>query len=171
MSSMSAMTPAQPSPFYWRSVRRDENLLYQAALLEAEDLWLWDLLFAPVTKSYSFDVSGLSGASVPARLELWLQGGSDFPASPDHHVIAFVNGTLAAEGFLEGKKPLQLNAMLPPGVLREGSNELSIQNAGDTGAAYSMVLLDRFTVHYRRPKPRRPARRGLSRRESPRSPG
>jgi hypothetical protein len=150
MSTVSAKTPPQPTPFYWRSVRREENLLYQAALLEAEDVWLWDLLFAPVTKSYSFEVSGLSGTSMPARLELWLQGGSDFPASPDHHVLAFVNGTLAAEGSFEGKKSLRLNADILPGVLREGANELSIQNAGDTGAQYSMVLLDRFTVHYPR---------------------
>lgn len=41
---------------------------------------------------------------------------------------------------------------LLPGILHEGENELSVENLGDTGAAYSMVFLDRFALTY----PRRP---------------
>ena len=41
-------------------------------------------------------------------------------------------------------------AELVPGLLVEGANELSIENVGDTEAAYSFVLLDRYTVSYPR---------------------
>jgi hypothetical protein len=150
MAAVRATVPSRTASFYWRSATREENRLYQSTLLEAEDLWLWDPLFAPVKKSYAFEVSGLQGASLPARLEIWLQGGSDFPASPDHHVVVAVNGVTVAEGLLDGKKPFRMNVELSPGVLKEGSNEISVENLGDTGALYSMVLLDRFTVHYPR---------------------
>jgi hypothetical protein len=55
-----------------------------------------------------------------------------------------------AETFFEGKRPVALTAEIPGGVLREGENQLEIENVGDTEAAYSMVMLDRFAVTYPR---------------------
>jgi hypothetical protein len=55
-----------------------------------------------------------------------------------------------ADGTWDGKKPFTLEGDLPPGVLREGGNELAVENVGDTPAAYSMVFLDRFEVRYPR---------------------
>jgi hypothetical protein len=109
-------------------------------LLEAPDVWLWDVLFTPVTKTYSFEVSALAGAGPSSRLTLWLQGASDFPVAPDHHLRVYVNGTLLAETSWEGKKPQEISPEIFPGILQEGENRLEIENVGDTGAAYSMVL-------------------------------
>ena len=134
--------------FHWKTVEREENRYYQAALLHAEDLWLWDLLFAPIEKSYTFEVSGLAASTEAPRLSLWLQGTSDFDASPDHHLRARVNGVAAADVSFDGKNPLHLEAEIAQGVLRDGENVLSIENVGDTAASYSMVMLDRFTVAY-----------------------
>jgi hypothetical protein len=150
MPGSSAAPQGSPTSFYWQKLRREENRYYQAGLVEAHDLWLWDLLFAPATKSYSFELSGLRPTTEPSRLEVWLQGVSDLAATPDHHLRIFVNRTLAAESNLEGKKPLKLEAEIPAGVLREGENLLEIQNVGDTGAPYSMVMLDRFELTYPR---------------------
>ncbi len=136
--------------FYLDRVEREENRYYQAALLEAEDLWLWDLLFAPVEKSYSFQLSGIGESSAPSRLSMWLQGVSDFAVSPDHHVRVKVNGVEVAETSFDGKEPLRLEAEFSTGLLGEGENTLSVENVGDTGATYSMVMLDRFEVEYPR---------------------
>jgi len=146
----SASPSGAPVGFYWQRVEREENRYYQAALLEAEDLWLWDLLLAPVEKSYPFELSALWATPAASRLSLWLQGTSDFAASPDHHVLVRVNGVPVAEASFEGKKPLRLLAEIPGRVLREGENVLSIENVGDTTAEYSMVMLDRFAVDYPR---------------------
>jgi streptogramin lyase len=135
---------------YLRRDGHEENRLYQAALMEAEDRWMWDVLFAPARKGYAFSLDALAAAAEPARLELKLQGGSDFPASPDHHVAVYVNGTLVGERSWDGKIPQMLDIELEPGVLRDGENLLEIENVGDTGAAYSMVFLDRFVVTYTR---------------------
>ena len=135
--------------FYEHTLEREENRYYQAGLLEAEDLWLWDLLLAPTSNRYPFVLSGLA-RSEGARLEVVLQGVSDLPEFPDHHLRVSVNGTQVAESTLEGKRGLRLTAEIPAGVVREGENELEIENLGDTGAAYSMVMLDRFSVRYPR---------------------
>jgi len=150
MERGSAKPRGSPVSFYRDRVEREENRYYQAALLEAEDLWLWDLLFAPVKKSYSFQLSGIGGSSEPSQLSIWLQGVSDFAVSPDHHVRVKVNGVEVAETSLDGKKPLRLEAEFSTGLLGEGENFLSVENVGDTGAAYSMVMLDRFEVVYPR---------------------
>jgi Peptidase family C25/Concanavalin A-like lectin/glucanases superfamily/Domain of unknown function (DUF2341)/Propeptide_C25 len=137
--------------FYWKEVSREENVYYQAGLLEAEDPWLWDVLLAPMTKSYSFEVSALvSAGGEPARLSVWLQGASDLPESPDHHVRVGVNGIPVLDSTFEGKSSFHVTAAIPEGALREGQNELDIENVGDTEAAYSMVMLDRFAVAYPR---------------------
>jgi len=131
---------------YQRRVEVEENRYYQAGLLQAPSLWLWDVLLSPASKSYPFTVSKLVEA--PAKLEVWLQGGSDFEAALDHHLRVLVNGVQVGEASWDGKTPTTIAADVAPGVLREGENELSIENMGDTAASYSMVFLDRFAVTY-----------------------
>jgi hypothetical protein len=126
----------------------EQNRYYQAGLLEAEDLWLWDVLMAPVRKAYGFELKGLASVAAPGRLTVWLQGASDFETRPDHHLRVYLNGILLGERSWDGKKPARVTADLPPGVLREGTNELGIENVGDTGAPYSMVFLDGYEVSY-----------------------
>jgi hypothetical protein len=133
---------------YRHRLEREENRLYQAALLDAPDLWLWDLIFAPATKPFPFDLSALAPGD--ATLTIWFQGTSDFPADPDHHVRLYVNGTFVSELSWNGRESRKLEVALPAGTLREGENVLAIENVGDTGAAYSMVMLDRFEVDYPR---------------------
>jgi hypothetical protein len=150
MRVVSASPSGAPVLRYWRTIDREENRYYQAALLEAEDLWLWDLLFAPVKKSYSFPVEAPLDGSKPSRLEVRLQGVSDMPETPDHHLRFTVNGVPVGETTLEGKKPITFAADIPAGAFLEGDNALEIENVGDTGAAYSMVMLDRFSVSHPR---------------------
>jgi hypothetical protein len=126
----------------------EQNRFYQAGLLDAPDLWLWDVLLAPVVKSFPFQVTDLREG--PSRLTLWLQGVSDLPIDPDHHVKLYVNGVLQEELHWDGKEARTADLEPLPGVLREGENRLEIENTGDTGAPYSMVMLDRFRMVYPR---------------------
>ena len=150
MPSSPDSNSGQSVSFYWQDRSREENRYYQAGLLEADDLWMWDVLVSPAKKSYPFEVSALAATGETPRLSVWLQGVSDLPESPDHHVRVEVNGSAVFDSTFEGKRPLRVTAEIPAGVLREGENELSLENVGDTGAAYSMVMLDRFTVSYPR---------------------
>jgi len=139
-----------PAGRFQTSARFEEQRYYQAALVDAEDLWLWDMVLAPGAKTFSFPASGLAPSSMPSKLEVVLQGASDFPSSPDHHVRLYVNGSLAGEDQWNGKERRTLALEIPPGVLREAGNQLELENVGDTEAQYSMVFLDRFTLTYPR---------------------
>lgn len=150
MELASAAPGGSPLGFYWGRVEREENRYYQAGLLEAPDLWFWDLLMAPGRKSFSFEVSELQATSESARLELRIQGVSDSEANPDHHVRVSVNGAVVGETELDGKESSSVNVQVPSGILREGENELELENVSDTLAPYSMVMLDRFAVSYPR---------------------
>ncbi len=145
-----AAASGEPRSYYLERLEREENHLYQAGLLDAPDVWLWDLIFAPATKSYPFELSGLVLSADAPRLSVWLQGASDMPGLSDHHVRLYVNGALVEEASWEGKHPLRINAELPQALLSEGENALEIENVGDTGASYSMVMLDRFAIRYAR---------------------
>jgi hypothetical protein len=132
---------------YWRTVRREENRLYQAAFVEAEDMWQWDWIFGPMTKSFGFEVENLSSSVESSTLDVWLQGASDF-SELDHHARVYVNGTLVTEEWWDGETGVHLTAEVLPGVLHEGENFLEIEEVGDTDALYSMIMLDRFEVTY-----------------------
>ncbi len=150
MPLVSAFPSGSATPFAWSLKRWEENRTFQPGLLEAPDLWLWDILIAPVKKSHSFALESLVSTSEPAQLTVFLQGGSDQEGVDDHHVRVFVNGSLVGEASWDGQTPKALQASILPGILREGDNLLELESLGDTGASYSLVFLDRFEIVYPR---------------------
>ncbi len=143
--------PAGPSvSHYDKTLELEENHLFQGRLTTAPDIWLWDQLLAPVLKSYPFEVTDLAAVPEMARLKLWIQGTTDLAVEPDHHVRVYVNGTLLEDFTLEGELPWAGESELLPGVLHQGENLFELENVGDTGAAYSRVMLSRFEVSYPR---------------------
>jgi len=134
---------------YWRTVRREENLLYQSAFVDAEDIWQWDWTgsWSATPMAKTFEVTNLVASASSSTLDIWLQGASDFPVL-DHHARVYVNGTLVTEEWWDGETGVHLTAEIGPGVLVEGENVLEVENVGDTDALYSMIMLDRFEVRY-----------------------
>ena len=148
MESLNGAPVGAPTTFYWKTVEREENLLYQAAFEGEEDIWQWDWLFGPMTNGYPFEVTNLSPVAENSKLRVWLHGASDFPEDPDHHVRLYINGILVNDTWWDGETPHFVEAELGPGLLLEGENTLEIEEVGDTEAQYSMVMLDRFEVSY-----------------------
>jgi hypothetical protein len=134
----------------WGERRFEQDRYYQSALLDAPDLWLWDVIVSGTAKTYGFALDDLAAADAPAHLKVFLQGASDYEADPDHHVRAFVNGALVGEARWNAKMPSVVEVDVDAGILQKQGNTLRLENVGDTGAAYSMVFLDRFEVRYPR---------------------
>ena len=148
MEAVSA-SPSGPSvPHYWKTLHLEENHLFQGRLTTAPDVWLWDFLMAPVTKAYPFQVNNLATTSEMASLKVWIQGTTNLPTHPDHHVRLYLNAMLIDDFTLEGELPWMSDIELLPGALHEGENVLELENVGDTGAAYSRIMLSRFEVSY-----------------------
>jgi len=150
MPVFSGAPSGPPTSEYQDEMEWEKDRFYQAGLLEAPDLWLWDLLVSPTTKSYPFTLSQVSPGATPARLKVWLQGASDFEADPDHHVRVSLNGQVVGEASWDAKVERVIEVEVDPGILQEGANTLSLENVGDTPASYSMVFLNRFSLTYPR---------------------
>ncbi len=150
MPLVSASPSGSAASFAWSVKRWEENRSFQPGLLEAPDLWLWDTLVAPVKKGYSFALESLVSTSEPAKLTVFLQGGSHQEGADDHHVRVSINGNPVAETTWDGQTPWALPASIGAGILREGDNLLELENLGDAGASYSLVFLDRFELVYPR---------------------
>src|SRR6266540_2187703 len=150
MPLVSAFPSGSATSFAWSLKRWEENRTFQPGLLEAPDLWLWDILIAPVKKSHSFALESLVSTSEPSQLTVFLQGGSDQEGVDDHHVRVWVNGSAVAEASWDGTSPKAVPASIGPGILREGDNLLELESLGDAGASYSLVFLDRFELVYPR---------------------
>ena len=147
MDKVRSHLDGSPVSQYWKTLSLEKNRFYQSAYIEAEDIWQWDWVFGPMTKSFPFQIENLAAGSESSYLDVWLQGASDFPEL-DHHSRVYVNGMLVAEDWWDGESALHLTADLGAGVLQEGENVLQIEEVGDTDALYSMIMLDRFEVTY-----------------------
>jgi hypothetical protein len=150
MTLVKAEPSAPDVSHYQKTLSLEENHLFQGRLTTAPDVWLWDQLLAPVTNAYPFEVTDLAPVPENARLKLWIQGTTDLAVNPDHHLRLYLNGTLLEDFTLEGELPWEGESELLPGLLVEGENLLELENVGDTGAAFSRVMLNRFEVSYPR---------------------
>jgi hypothetical protein len=133
----------------------EANLIYLPNLTEAPDIWLWQMAIsgAAPPPPLAFSLAGIDSlAPQAARLVVHMQGGSESGAAIDHHVGLSINGVPVGEASFAGMQPYLLDVTVPVSTLREGTNELSLTNFGDTGVV-SRVFLDRFLVSY----PRLPA--------------
>ena len=92
----------------------ETDATYLPALLEARDLWVWDLgLAGGGSASYSFTLDSPVLVPQTARLSVDLQGGSDTETDPDHHVLAFLNGSFVGETRFDGMVPATLTVDVP----------------------------------------------------------
>ena len=118
----------------------ETNRVYQPGLLEAPDIWLWDGMASGVVRAKGFTLSGVDGSSSqPARLVVYLQGGSESGFTTDHHVQVSVNGGFVGEATFSGKRPYSLEVSVPASLLQEGANELVGHERGGHGGELSRV--------------------------------
>jgi len=141
--------PTVKVPALFASRSFEQNTNYLPALLNARDLWFWDIgLLAPNGRDYPFPLSSPSAAAGSAVLSLDLHGGTDAArVDPDHQVRIFVNGVPVGEARWDGLNPFHFESSFDASILTE-ANALRLENLDTTGAFDSVVYLDRFSVQY-----------------------
>jgi hypothetical protein len=126
----------------------ETNRYYQAGLLDAPDIWLWDFFVGGTSKSFPLTLEGVDPTSaLSAHLQVVLQGASEADTEGEHHLSVSLNGMPLGETSFDGKLPHVFSTSVAASVLREGVNTLSVTNLGDAGA-YSFVFLDRMDIVY-----------------------
>jgi len=117
----------------------DQNILY-VPQVESGDHWLWLSLPAPNRTDLEFRLSDVAPGQAGLRLSLW--AGTMAPGEPDHHIKLSINGAPVADAYLDGMGARVVDAEFSTEILRDGSNQLTIEAPGDTGVAADVVHLN-----------------------------
>lgn len=145
-------TSGEPASWHLAQQHFERDLLYSFAS-PVGDPWYDTRLLAtsePVSADFEFDLPGFVPAAAPSYLEVDLWGVTNFPIAPDHHVQVELNGVQVAELLFDGLVGQSIEVELTPGTLRSEGNHLSLRLPHDTGAAFDLVHLNSFSVHYPR---------------------
>jgi len=132
---------------YLAKIHFEENLIYLPQV-EGGDHWIWLNLPAPGRNDLNFSLSSI--APGPARLRLVIWAGTEAYTNPDHHLLVFLNGNQVTNDSWDGKGQHVVEARISTESLREGTNTLTLESPGDTGAAADIIYLDSFEVDFTR---------------------
>jgi len=119
----------------------------------SEDAWYDTSMLAyrtPKSWEIPFQLDALADPYAAATAELVVWGVTDWPESPDHHLVAEINGVPVADELFDGLAEMRWRFEVPPGTLREGANTLRFTLPGDTGVDWDMVNFDRLEIAYAR---------------------
>ncbi len=100
--------------------------------------------------NYTFVADGLANGGAGARMEVIVWGVTNWPESPDHHLLVSVNGMQLGDEYFDGLVEKTFTFNLPAGLLREGANTLTLTLPGDTGVKWDMVNFDKLILTYPR---------------------
>jgi len=146
-----SLAPQSTALDYWASLRYAEDRSYHFSS-PLDDPWSAATLRADAGNVHSiqFDLGAKALVDQAARLRLSLGGLTSFPAAPDHHVAARVNGVEIGELFFDGASVQDWVVDIPAGTLARGSNTIEVIAAGGTAAPFDLFLLDEAQLDYRR---------------------
>lgn len=100
---------------------------------------------------FDFAIDRLIASRWGGELQVSLSGVTDWPdVSPDHHVEIYLNGKRVADEWFTGQVQRHVRVQLPPGLLVDGANRLTLRMPADTGASVDIVNLQHFSVQYPR---------------------
>lgn len=139
------------APSYFPGEVRVERERYYSFGSPTDDPWYDTSMLAyggPGSWSFPFEVEGYVAGAAPAVLQVNLWGVTLWPAAPDHHVTVALNGTPLADELFDGRVGHTIQVELPEGVLREGSNTLTLGLPNDLGVDFDLVSADGFFVMY-----------------------
>ena len=134
------------------TVNRQLNYGY-AASPNTSDPWYdtsMEVFTTPKSWNFTLQADGLASSAAPASLNLTVWGATSWPQTPDHHLVASINGTIVADSKFSGHVGQTLNITVPAGVLHAGTNTLTLTMPGDTGVSYEIIDLDKYTLTYQR---------------------
>ncbi len=147
--------PGQNETQGWfdETVRREENegTWDQTPGAPDAEFWFWERLTAPMTKTYTVQLAGVS-SDQPAEghLKIWFRGRSTHSSSPNHHVEVLWDNLAVGEFSWTNTSEYVAEIRLPKAKLTAGEHSVTLDAPGDTGAPVDAFYLDKFEVRYGR---------------------
>ncbi|HKI04869.1 MAG TPA: C25 family cysteine peptidase [Thermoanaerobaculia bacterium] len=117
------------------------------------DYWFWEFLQGgdPTygQRTFTLDAPGRSGAG-GGWLAVSLQGATASGVADEHQAAVALNGTVLGETRWTGITARQETFLVPPGILLESGNQVTVSAHTGAGAPYSIFYVDGFDLGYRR---------------------
>ncbi|MGH2592650.1 MAG: C25 family cysteine peptidase [Anaerolineae bacterium] len=154
MSSRSAAPASYPAGSAWIDATAETNARYTpdcfCGLIPSGrdgDRWTWDTLRRPdrASLAYPIDLPAVD-ATQPATLTLWLIGYTDVAANPDHRVDVSLNSSPPGRVEWNGKQAITASLPITPGILRSGTNSVTLTLPGLPGVGVEGMWLDAFSI-------------------------
>lgn len=137
-----------PLPAFPLPLHLEENRVYFPKA-EPYRTWYWKSLTAPAAQTFAFNVAHLDAAGGGGVMRLALFSTTSAAGiDPDHRLTVLLNDAVILEEAWDGAGYRILETPLNPSLLNEGTNALTLQMPGDTGAAVETILLDWIQVAY-----------------------
>lgn len=138
--------------FYMETVEVERDLAYSFGSPTGDPWYDTGMLAFTSPAEWTFDlpVDGYVAGAAPVTLTVDVWGVTNWPASPDHHLVVGLNGQQVADVRFDGLSRQRVRVVLPAGLLREGANTLALRLPGDTGVSFDLVNLEGYSVEYPR---------------------
>jgi len=136
-----------PGDRFRSTVHFELNQVYEP-LAELAVPWLWDRLVAPGKKTFEIKLEGILKGASSLRVRLWAK--TQAPLAPDHHLRVAANDVDIIDQKWDGAGPREITISIPDGVLREGTNRITMELPGDTKAPAEIIFLDSMDLSYLR---------------------
>jgi len=114
-----------------------------------EDCWFWEKFNAPKSADYVFDIPSPDTAA-EATVKVCFRGRSTAMPHPNHHSLIYFNGTSIGGALWDGNNEFVQEMTVSPGLLVDGTNTLTVDCPGDTGAIVDIIYLNWIEIDYYR---------------------
>ena len=151
MSTRNGTPDAAEMPVYYREQLRAEDSAYYLPSAPGDDdleRWFWDYIYPSSKPNWTHNFSLTAPYTGTANLTIALLGYLDKSTNPDHHVTVSLNGTQVSDLWFDGLTWQILEIEVPDGILKAGSNTLTVTCPNDTGLGYDLVYVDRMALEY-----------------------
>ncbi len=138
--------------FYYETRTVEANRLYDFGA-PGDEPWYDARMLAisgPVDEFFELELEDRLPQAGPVELTIAMWGVTNFPQSPDHHVVIEVNGVELADEWFDGHVDHPVQVEIPDWVLQPNDNFLRVLLPHDTGALYDLVNYDHYRVRYPR---------------------
>lgn len=152
-TALNAPPVSIPQQTYTAMQRLEENDTYISGvpLPEDADRWFWGSKLGPGDSiSHPFVVTAIVPGAT-ATVHVRLQGTTDdYAVAFDHHTRVRINSCDVGEEWWDGFAQFDQKHTFPASCLTEGSNTLTLESMGGTGATVDFVDLNWFEISYTR---------------------
>ena len=145
--------PVRTPEFYYETRTVETNRAYDFAA-PGDEPWYDKRMLAisdPVEASFGLELDDRLPQAGPVELTVAMWGVTDFPQTPDHHVVIEVNGVELADEWFDGLEDHPVQVEIPEWVLEPQGNVMRVLLPHDTGAQYDLVNYDHYQVRFPRP--------------------